>query len=111
MRPIHLRIPRFEGVRLWRASRLASWTIMPLLLTSTAPMVQAAQSVTDQTAQGVVLQVGKLGRWPGPARITRELSPIEVTIENRGGVPVLLTYARLQLRGTPTIGQARHAAL
>jgi hypothetical protein len=35
--------------------------------------------------------------WPGPASITREVTPLKVTIENNGPTPVAIRYDRLYL--------------
>ena len=59
----------------------------------------AAQSAAGATGQAILVQPGDLDRWPGPARIKSNITPLEVTIQNRGSTPVLLALSRLRLVG------------
>ncbi|MDT9600143.1 hypothetical protein [Sphingosinicella rhizophila] len=69
------------------------------LLTSTPYAQAASQEQAALAGHRVVMSTDNFDRWDGPARITSELTPIEVVVENHGDEPVLFSYERLRLVG------------
>jgi hypothetical protein len=51
-------------------------------------------AVTEQS--GVRVRVESQA-WPGPVSITREVTPLKLTVENNGSMPVAIRYDRLYL--------------
>ena len=61
--------------------------------------------VTD--VAGVHMEV-TTGAWPGPAAVSEEVTPVQVTIENESGQPLRVQYSQFALVGP---GGAYYAAL
>lgn len=71
-----------------------------MLLLPMAVQPAAAQTAASNPNHGVVVVPKDLDEWSGPARITSNLSALELSIQNRGAAPVLLAYNRISLRGS-----------
>lgn len=59
----------------------------------------SAQEAPAPQAAGLRLKILSADKWPGPAKITRELTPVKVRIENGGSDSVLVSYNRFRMVG------------
>ena len=77
------------------ALALAGAPVLPF-----ATSAQAAQASSAAQDAGISVRSLSIGRWSGPAKVTRHLTPLKVRIENRGDRPIALEYIRFRLVGS-----------
>ena len=97
------------ATRFLRAASLAALLSAPVTIAGCAaglepaPTANAAPGAGDDaaraTAAGITVTAMALDRWPGRNRITKELTPMKVRIENNSAKPLLVSYNRIQLVG------------
>ena len=86
---------------MWRPALIPLALVLALPATAEFAPVAAAGAASAQAPQAAGVRVNVLSKdkWPGPAKITRELTPVKVRIENSGPDPVLVSYNRFRMIG------------
>ena len=87
--------------RTWRAALVPMALLLALPATAELNPLSAASAQDAAAPQTADLRLAILSadKWPGPAKIRRELTPVKVRIENRGSDPMLVSYNRFRMVG------------